>query len=87
MEDRQEKERLYRQVLSGDRARMILEELELYRLDKGAVISARLATAQNPDEAYAVACEHKALVGLLNELRARVTVGQLASVKIIEEGY
>lgn len=87
MEDRQEKERLYRQVLSGDRARLILEELELYRLDKGAAISARLATARTPDEAYAVACEHKALVGLLNELKARITVGQQATDKIIEEGY
>lgn len=81
----QERERLYRQSLAGDRARICLEEAGRFLEARKAVLMAALLAADSLQKAYAVACEYRALTGFVKMLEADVAVGAAAAEKLLEE--
>lgn len=85
MEERDRRERLYRQSLAGDRARVVLEELEGFLCKREELILARLAASDTPDAAFEVACEYRAITKLVGEARAAVSIGDAAARTLLTE--
>lgn len=81
----QERERLYRQSLAGDRARVCLEEAGRFLEARKAVLMTALQAADSLEKAYVVACEYRALTGFVKMLEADVVVGTAAAQKLLEE--
>ena len=74
-----------RQALQSDRARVVLEELDRYKERKEKQILAGLARAKAPDEAFALACEYRALSEIMAGARADIAVGDAAMKNLLEE--
>ena len=81
----QERERLYRQSLAGDRARICLEEAGRFLEARKAVLMTALLAADSLEKAYVVACEYRALTGFVKTLEADMVVGTAAAQKLLEE--
>ena len=79
-----EQERLYRQRVEGSQATMVLQVLEEFFNDKERSIMARIALSDSPQQAYQIACELKAMRGLIGEMKARIAIGDKALEEIIK---
>jgi hypothetical protein len=78
-------ERLRRLTLEGSRASAALSEIgDFFEKKKEAVMS-ELINAATPEEAYAVACEARALRSLETSLKNAVLMGETAGKKIMNE--
>lgn len=62
----------------------MLEALSEFRSKKTSAVLATLMSAQNPDEAYRVACEYKGMLTFVREAEANVKVGG-AAMELLEE--
>ena len=80
-----ERERLYRQGLAGDRARVVLEELGGFLCKQEESILARLAAAETPDAAFALACEYRATTKFASAAKAAVSSGDAAARTLLKE--
>ena len=85
MLEERERERLYRQSLAGDRARICLEEAARFLDARERAVMAALLAADTPEKAYSVACEYRALTGFVKMLEADAAVGTAAAQKLLEE--
>jgi hypothetical protein len=71
--------------LSGDRARICLEELEGFFKANEQALTVRLLGAKTPESAWEITCEYKALAALRKTLLAHISAGNIASGKLLSD--
>ena len=84
MEEQGRRERLYRLAQEGREAQLALGLLEQCHCRQKGVLLGRLLDATTPDRAFEVACEYRALIRMLREAEASVSLGAAATKKLME---
>ena len=62
-----------------------MQELEGFLCKQEESILARLAAAETPDAAFALACEYRAIAKFVGEARAAVSIGDAAARTLLKE--
>jgi hypothetical protein len=83
--DQQKRERQYRQSLEGDRARIVLEELDSFLREQREKFLVEIGRAAGPETAFAISCEARAAERFVGRAKAAVAVGEAAAREIMKE--
>jgi hypothetical protein len=84
--EQERQEALLRRSRRGDRARVALEELGAFLADRKAQALSKLLKARNPNEAYEMAVEYRAILDFEGKAQAAMAAGDDADKKLTGEG-
>jgi hypothetical protein len=84
--EQERREALLRRSRQGDRARIALEELEVFLADRKAQVLSKFLKVKNPNEAYELAVEYRTILNFEGGANGAIAAGDDADKKLTDEG-